>query len=74
MGRTTELKPFGLLFTESLTATADALCGRLEFGSNDPSVTAQCFVNCVRQIGGTLTTIRADEGGTENASDFVLCL
>ena len=41
----------------------------LEFGpsNNDPSVIAQYFVDCVRQIGGTPRIIRAD-GGTENVN------
>ena len=41
----------------------------LEVGpsNNNPSVIAQYFVDCVRQIGGTPRIIRAD-GGTENVN------
>ncbi|XP_068697380.1 uncharacterized protein [Montipora foliosa] len=61
-----KLKPFGFC----VHGTMDGYSRRimwLEVGpsNNDPSIIAQYFVDCVRQIGGTPKMIRAD-CGTEN--------
>ena len=62
-----KLKPFGFCVHGAIDGYSRRIMW-LEVGpSNDPSVIAQYFVDCVRQIGGTPRVMRAD-GGTENVN------
>ena len=61
-----KLKPFGFCVHGAIDGYSRRIMW-LEVGpsNNDPSIIAQYFVDCVRQIGGTPRMIRAD-CGTEN--------
>lgn len=61
-----KLKPFGFCVHGAIDGYSRRILW-LEVGpsNNDPSIIAQYFVDCVRQIGGTPRIIRAD-CGTEN--------
>ena len=61
-----KLEPFGFCVHGAIDGYSRRIMW-LEVGpsNNDPSIIAQCFVDCVRQIGGTPRIIRAD-CGTEN--------
>lgn len=63
-----KLKPFGFCVHGAIDGYSRRVMW-LEVGpsNNDPSVIAQYFVDCVRQIGGTPRVIRPD-GGTENVN------
>ena len=63
-----KLKPFGFCVHGAIDGYSRRIMW-LEVGptNNDPSVIAQYFVDCVRQIDGTPRMIRAD-GGTENVN------
>lgn len=61
-----KLKPYGFCVHGAIDGYSRRIMW-LEVGpsNNDPSIIAQYFIDCIRQIGGTARVIRAD-GGTEN--------
>ena len=63
-----KLKPFGFCVHGAIDGYSRRIMWlEVDPSNNDPSVKAQYFVDCVRQIGGTPRIIRAD-GGTENVN------
>ena len=67
-----KLKPFGFCIHGAIDGYSRRILW-LEIGStnNDPSVIAQYYIDCIRQIGGTAKLITADRG-TENVNVAIL--